>query len=344
MLKKLLNNLKLPLSILCLCFCSLLGAQSLLVPSPATAFSPMLEFNTEFVKTQKIKTITFDIIDKKDFAVAEDKNLVNYYEFNAHGQLTRFYYTTIVKTLEKEYHSQPVYHRHRLVSAGHSYFRNEYVYDTISTIYMYDTNNNLKMKRYNDGTYYEARYYSYDAKNRLTKEKRFKETNNGDSRNNFVLGTQVLISEDSFQYVDITPLQYKQICLNSENRPYKEIVVNKDTAGHVVSTNEHYTVAWIVQNAEFKYENGILASAEFKGNANGDVLLRSTYECDSANCIYTEKQFRNDILLKEISYVTERNAKFLNSFIVRDPVAKTMRIVKLYYTYFPDKLRGSEPK
>ncbi|MGZ3883015.1 MAG: hypothetical protein ACXVPD_02240, partial [Bacteroidia bacterium] len=281
-----------------------------------------------------------DIIDKKDFAVAEDKNLVNYYEFNAAGLLTRFYYTTIVKTIEKEYHSQPVYRRHRLVSAGQSYFKNDYVYDTVSTVYKYDNSNNLIMKRYNDGSYYETRYYSYDAKNRLTKEKRFKETNNSSNKTDFILGSQTVISEDSFQYVDISATQYKQVCLNSENRPYKEVIVNKDTAGRVISTNEHYTVAWIVQNAEYKYENGILTAAEFKGNANGDVVLKSTYLCDSANCIYTEKQFRNDILLKEISYVTTRNSSFLNSFVVRDPMNKSMRIVKLFYSYYSENHAG----
>lgn len=305
----------------------------MLVPSHSSAFGPLLEFNSDFIKDRKIRSITFDIIDKKDFEVAIDKNLMNYYEFNSNGQLSRFYYTTIVKTIEKEYHSQPVYKRHRLVSQGHSYFKNEYVYDTISTVYMYN-DQNLIMKRYNDGTYYETRYYNYDSKNRVTKEKRYKETNNSETKNNFILGNQTLISEDSFQYVDITPHQYKQICLNSEHRPYKEIIVNKDSTGKVTSTNEHYIVAWIVQNAEFKYVKGILTTAEFKGNANGDVVLKSTYECDSTGCIYTEKQYKNDVLLKEISYITERNSKFLNSFVSRDPINKTMRIVKLYYNYY----------
>jgi hypothetical protein len=249
------------------------------------------------------------------------------------GQLSRFYYTNIVKTIEKEHHSPPVYRRNRLISQAHSYLKNEYVYDTVSTYYIYN-DKNLVLKRYNDGTYYESRYYSYDQQNRITKEKRVKETNNSLSPNHFILGSQTVISEDSFQYVDINARQYKQICLNTENRPYKEIIVNKDSAGRITSTNEHYTVAWIVQNAEFKYNKGILSVAEFKGNANGDLVMKSTYECDSLGCIYTEKQFHNETLIKEISYVTDRNTKFLNSFITRDPIHKTMRIVKLFYTYY----------
>ncbi len=304
------------------------------MPSANSAFAPILEFNTNFVKKQKIRSITFDIIDKRDFQIAEDKNLMNYYEFNEEGLISRFYYTTIVKTIEKEVHVQPTYRRKKMISKGYTYNRNEYVYDTTSTVYMYNNKKDLIMKRFNDGTYYETRYYNYDSLGRITKEKRFKETNISQTKNTFILGNQILISADSFQYIDITRGQYKQICLNSENRPYKEIIINKDTTGKVISTNEHYTVAWIMQSAEFKYEKGILTSAEFKGNANGDVILKSTYLCDSTNCIYTEKQFKNDILLKEISYITDPKTKMLNSFIARDVINKTMRIVKLYYSYY----------
>jgi len=258
---------------------------------------------------------------------------MHYYEFDTSGLLKRFYYTNIAKTIEKEYHSQPVYRHHRLVSQGHVYYKNEYVYDTISTVFMY-RNNNLILKRYNDGTYYESRYYNYDAKNRLTKEKRVKETNLSSDRNTFVLGSQTIISEDSFQYIDISATQYKQICLNSENRPYKEIIINTDEKGNITSKNESYTVAWIIQNTLFAYNKDLLTSAIFKGNANGDVVLKTTYEYDSLGCIYSEKQFKNEILLKELSYVTEKPTKQLNSFIMRDPINRTMRIVKLFYLVY----------
>ncbi len=279
-----------------------------LKPTPQSAFEPLLEFNTAFIKQQKIRSITFDIIDKKDFAVPTDKDLMHFYEFDTSGLLKRFYYTNIVKTIEKEYHSTPVYRHRRMISNGSVYFKNEYVYDTISTVYMYK-NNNLILKRYNDGTYYESRYYNYDAKNRLTKERRVKETNLSSDKSNFILGNQTVISEDSFQYLDITPHQFKQICLNSENRPYKEIIINTDSAGNMVSKNESYIVAWIIQNTIYTYEKNELTSVTFKGNANGDVVLKTTYERDTMDCIYTEKQYKNDILLKEISNVTDRTNK-----------------------------------
>lgn len=312
-----------------------------LKPTPQSAFEPLLDFNTPFIKQQKIKSITFDIIDKKDYEAPVDRNLVHLYEFDSTGLLKRFYYTNIIKTIEKEYHSQPVYRKKRMISNGSVYFKNEYVYDTISTVFMYK-NNNLILKRYNDGSYYESRYYSYDAKNRVTKERRVKETNLSSDKSNFILGNQIVISEDSFQYLDITPRQYKQICLNSENRPYKEIIFNSDSLGNVISRNESYIVAWIIQNTTYTYTKNQLTSVTFKGNANGDVVLKTTYERDTLDCIYTEKQYKNDVELKEISYITDRTNRRLNSFIIRDPIKKNMRIVKLLYV--TDSLLVSEKR
>ena len=314
-------------------FILLISHAQTLKPTPKSAFEPLLSFNTEFIKSKKIRSITFDIIDKKDFETPVDKNLMHYYEFDTTGLLKRFYFTNIVKTIEKEYHAPPVYRKRRLVRKGYTYFKNEYVYDTVSTVFIYNKEN-LILKRYNDGTYYESRYYNYDAKNRLTKERRVKETNAGSDPKTFVLGSQTIISEDSFQYLDISDTQYKQICLNSENRPYKEIIVNTDAKGNIVSKNEMYTVAWIIQNTEYIYDNDLLTGAVFKGNANGDVVLKTTYEYDTLNCIYAEKQYKNGILLKEISYVTEQASRQLNSFIMRDPINKTMRIVKLFYLVY----------
>lgn len=317
------------LSIVLILLCFFSNGQTL-KPSPISAFEPLLEFNAAFIKQQKIRSITFDILDKKDFEAPVDRNLIHFYEFDSTGLLKRFYYTTIVKTIEKEYRSQPVYRKKRMISSGSVYYKNEYVYDTISTVYMYK-DNNLILKRYNDGTYYESRYYSYDAKNRVTKERRVKETNSSNDRSNFILGSQTVISEDSFQYLDINPRQYKQICLNSENRPYKEIIFNSDSLGNVISKNESYTVAWIIQNITYTYDKNHLTSVTFKGNANGDVVLKNTYERDAMDCIYTEKQYKNDVELKEISYITDKTTKRLNSFIMRDPIKKNMRIVKLLY-------------
>ncbi len=106
-----------------------------LLPTSETSFEPQHNFNPEIIKLKGVKKITFEIIDKKDFEVAVDKNLVETYEFNADGLLTRYYYTNIVKTIEKHI---PIYGRRGKVSTR---VETEYLYDTVSTCYFYSGKN-----------------------------------------------------------------------------------------------------------------------------------------------------------------------------------------------------------
>ena len=165
----------------------------------------------------------------------------------------------------------------------------------------------------------------------MTKELRFKETNNSPDRSVFVLGNQVLLSVDSFQYTKYSSGQVKCIFLNSENRPYKEKIINVDSLGRKKSIYENYTAAaWIMQEQYFEYAGDKLSVARFEGNANNKVSLRNAYEYEGAE-LYTEKQFKNDVLLKEVSYITDKINGLLNSFVIRDHINKSMRIVKLKY-------------
>lgn len=307
-------------------FAVFVAKAQVLVPTAESAFEPQHNFNPSFIKARNIKKITFEIIDKKDYEVAVDKNLVEIYEFNTEGLLSRYYYTTIVKAFER----QVVTKNRRGNTQVRSY--NDYVYDTVSTSYFY-SGGNLVLKRYHDGlNYYESRYYRYDSLNQLTKELRYRETNNSADRSVFILGNQVLLSEDSFQYRRFSSGQVKCVLLNNENRPYKEKITNYDSLGRKKNENEIYTsAAWIMQVHQYEYRGDKIISAQFEGNANNRIVLKNTYEYDDRDELYSEKQFKNDLLVKEISYVTDRNDSLLSSIVIRDPVNKTMRIVKLRY-------------
>lgn len=305
-----------------------------LYPTAEAAFEPQLPFNSEYIKANKVRSITFDIIDKKDLQVAEDKGLLNYYEFNAQGKIARFYYTTIAKVIQKEYHTGAVYKGRRKISNGHSYTKNEYIYDTVSINYYYTDSLKLKLKRYNDGQYYESYYYDYTPEGQVKSEKRCRETNVSPNKYEFKLGSQLVISEESFSYQNTGKNQVKKICSNDEGRAYKEVIYNYNKEQKITLINEQYIVAWIIQQTSFVYnEEGRLISAVYKGNTNGDQEESRTYDYDANGCVLTEKQYKNGVLQKEISYVTDANKK-LNSYLIRDPNQKNIRIVKLYYQYY----------
>lgn len=314
--------------ILILFFFPVLLSAQVLLPTYQTAFELEHHFNAALIKQKGIRKITYEIMDKKDFEVAVNKNLVETYEFNNEGQVSRYYYTNVVKTIEKHV---PVYSKR-----GTSYtIAYEYVYDTVSTSFFYNPAGQLILRRFHDGAhYYESRYYRYNSEGLLTRETRYKETNNSPSKNVFMLGNQVLLSEDSFQYQKSGRFNLKCVFVNNENRPYKERITRSDSSGKVIAMNETYVAAtWIRQEHTYAYKNNRMVMARFEGNANNNIVLKHDYEYDEHNDLYSEKQYRNEVLLKEISYVTEKDSGLLNSIIIRDPSNKTMRIIRLRYDY-----------
>lgn len=301
---------------------SIAGAQVLL-PTALTAFEPQHSFNPEIIRLRDIRRITFEIIDKKDFEIAEDKNLTETYEFNQEGLVSRYYYTVIARTIQKE-----ITGRHGTSTTT------EYVYDTVSTSFFYDGQNRVILRRYHDGgNYYESRYYRYNSDGQMTRELRYRETNVSPVKSFFILGNQVLLSEDSFQYQNYSAKQYKCIVLNNEKRPYKERVINLDSIGRQKSANEYYTAAsWLFQNYNYRYDGKRLVEAVYKANSGIETVMKNLYEYQEGE-LYSEKQYRDNELLREISYVADRTNGLLNSFVLRDPVARTMRIVRLRYEF-----------
>lgn len=308
----------------------------LIIPDYTTVFKKEYTFSPQYIQKNQIKKVVFEILDKKDYEAPIDKNLVEHYEFNNNGQVTRFYYTDIVKTIEKQVTVPPHYKGRRKIRNGYTYSVNDYIYDTISITNLFNQENKLLMKRNHIGNgFYETRYYRYDSLFHMVQEERFKETNVSLSKNDFILGNQVLVSKDSMKVLTYGENQIKVIFYNSEKRPYKEQIIAKQD-GQIKSINESYIAAsWIQQNQEFEYNTkGQLTSAIFNSNANVSLSYKHTFDYDKNGWLLTEKRYKNNILLTEASFVNDTNSALVSSIIVRDFANKSIRIIKLKYAYF----------
>lgn len=309
----------------------------LLVPDPATVFKKEYTFSPQYIKKNQIKKVVFEILDKKDFETAVDKHLVENYEFSSFGFLLRFYYTDIIKTIEKEVTVPPRYRGRRKVSNGYTYMVNDYIFDTISTTYIYkELTEKLLMKRSHLGNgFYDSRYYRYDSLANLVEEARFKETNISQAKNDFILGNQVLVSKDSTKVIPYTENQTKIIYYNSEKRPYKEQIILKKN-GLITDISESYVAAsWIQQNQKFEYnDKGQMTQAVFNTNANVNLAYKHTFEYDKNGWLLTEKKYKNDVLLTESSFVNDTISSLVNSVVIRDFANKSIRIIKMKYSYY----------
>ena len=291
-------------------------------------------FNPVEIKKKNIKSIVFDMVDKKDFQIAEDKDLSKYYEFDTEGRLKRSYYTVIKRIIQQDIHTAPVYKHNRLVSNGDTYSKSIYEFDTLSTNYFYDAKGNLVGKRFNDDSFYNATYYKYDSIGRVVNLLSCKETNANTDKNVFTLGMQQITFEEKYQYITSSPKQFKKLYLNDENRVFKEEIVTFNSAQKPIEYNESYVATWINQVTNFTYnDKNQLIEKKYTSNASDKIELRETYEYDLDGLLYTEKHYKNNVLQIETGYVTDSNTKMPNSFVTRNYINQTMQIVKLIYGY-----------
>lgn len=314
-------------------FFSSLHAQ-VLAPSLQNTADNIPNFNFSEIKKLKIKSIVFDLVDKKDFQVAEDKDLSRHYEFDSLGRLTRCYYTVVSRIIEKEVHSAPVYRRRRMVNAGGISLKNVYEFDTLTSIFLYDNKSNLTCKRLRDGNFYTATYYWYDSINRVSRMLSCKETNTSLDKSVFVLGTQQILFDERYKYVVSSQNQYKKLCLNDENRVYKEVIIDLSTKRLPLKYNESFITTWINQVTNFSYnDKDLLVEKTYTSNAGGNIELKETYEYKN-DLLDTEKHYKNNVLQSETGYVYDAGTNILNSFVTRDPLSKSLQIVKLIYSYY----------
>jgi hypothetical protein len=309
----------------------------LLIPHYTTVFKKEYTFSPLYIQKNQIKKVVFEILDKKDFEAPVDKHLVENYEFSSFGFILRFYYTDIIKTIEKEVTVPPKYRGRKKIHNGYTYMMNDFIYDTISTTYLYKIQSDkLLMKRSHLGSgFYDTRYYRYDSLMNLVEESRYKETNVSQSKNDFILGSQTLVSKDSTKVIVYGEDQTKIIYYNSERRPYKEQIIIKKN-GNVVNITESYVAAsWIQQNQTFEYnEQGQMTSAVLNSNANVNLSYKHTFDYDKNGWLLTEKKFKNDVLLTESSFVNDTLSSLVNSVVIRDFANKSIRIIKMKYSYY----------
>lgn len=292
----------------------------------------MPNFNPDYIRSHQIRGIVFDILDKKDLQIAVDKGLIHHYEFNEKGYLTRFYYTSISKTIVKEIHTAPVYRKRKKISDGGVVYRNEYIYDTVSTHFFYDEKSRLMLKRYRDGNYYEATYYTYDSLGNTLREYKCKETNISQDKSVFQLGVQNVLSDENFTYEYTGPRQIKKKSLNDEKRTFKETILNYNEDLQRVSEYENFIATFITQSCKYKYNTkGQMIEKIFESNSNGKIEIKETFEYDQHDNLLTQKQYKNGVLMNELSYILDENTRLVNSFLNRDHINKSIRITKVEY-------------
>ncbi len=330
---------------LLLLFCMILGpgllhfsrinAQTFdLNPPDYYSFEPV--FTRAYIVKNKIRTVKAAISYKRDNEPILDKGICKCWEYDENGLLKRYYVTSVRGFISHEVEHPAVYHKGRRIKPSWVSEEPTYLYDTIATTYLYNSNKQISLKRTRDGDYYNAIYYEYDPEGRIKKQSVFRETNASENRNIFRLGVQNMLSSEEFRYEKTSAFQVKRKHLNDEGKTYKESIMNYDSIGRLTEENTSYTVSWMRASTKLKYDkSGRLIQKSTSSNENGEENNHQEFKyVPDTQLLDVEQRYEGDVFVHELNYIYDRQTKMLTSHFTREEREKAIVIVRYTYEYY----------
>jgi hypothetical protein len=294
-----------------------------------------INFNKEYIKQNKIKSISVSLVDKPDGSIILDKGATQGFEFDEKARLIRYYYTVLNRVEKIEREIPAIIRKGRVIQPATSNTYTYYLNDTIFCNLFYDEKNNIVGKRTRTGDYYDAYYYEYNEAGQIKKELHCRETNSSENKKEFKLGVQTVLSSETFEYIQLTPTQTKKRCLNDEGREYKKAIINYNEKGNKISESYEFIVGWMKQENKYTYnEKNQLIENAIVSNESGDINKKSVFIYNDKGNVITEKRFVKDVLLNEISYLYDETNTILKSHINRDFKNASIGIVKYMYSFY----------
>jgi hypothetical protein len=302
---------------------------------PAEVSVGPINFNADIVKKNKVRTIVLDIVDKPDGKIIVDKDATQGFEFDEKGRVSRYYYTILNSTRATEVDVPALKKRGKIIRPATTRTVMKFINDTIFTNVFYDEKDRIVLKRSRSGDYYDAYYYEYNDKGKIKREMHCRETNISENKNLFKMGVQKILSTETFEYENLTPLQVRKKCFNDEGREYKKVITNYDSKGNKLSESYDYIVSWMHQENIYEYNlNDQLTRRVLTSNENGERKEESTFDYDRNGHLVTEKKFENKDVINEIAYLFDDFTRLVKSHVDRDYKHASIGIVKYAYTFY----------
>ncbi|MBI4931387.1 MAG: RHS repeat protein [Bacteroidetes bacterium] len=307
----------------------------IIAPSPYEIYTNEPKFNRIFIKQNKIKTISASVVDKPDGEIIRDKGLAQVFAFDMEGNMVHQYYNEITSLEKTEIEVPAVYNKHgKVVKKSQTKIDYQYQYDTLGTEFFYSSNGYLKMKRVCIGNFYNSTYYEYFGDGLVSRQTLCKETNIAKPGEVFKLGVQTIISDEKFEYEQLTPLQVKKKFLNDEGKPYKQGILNF-TDGKPIDESYEFIVGFIRSGVTYKYDaHERLTEKTMTDNSSGNNIEKITYDYDAAGNVTAEKQFKNGTQTDEIVYLYDDEKKLMTSQIDRQLQKASIKIIKYEYAFY----------
>lgn len=267
-------------------------------------------FNEVIIKSKKISQISIHYFTKPDGATINDDGIVKCYYFDTAGKIIQSVCTT--RTGENSC-------------------------DSVKCSYYYDESGNITIKRTKFGDFFDTWYYRWSKDHLLQTEAHIHETSGFAVDGSFKVGTQKVISSDSFAYINY-PKQLQQFAYNEDNKVFQKTIIQYDENKRLLSRNSHYAVGWLFSEVDLNYDSkGYLISYNNSGNLNGDMNKSTIIKYDSTGRTDEQEIWVSGKQKHHIEFMYDNSTGLVTNKLDRDEEKAVIYIIKFSYETYSGK-------
>jgi hypothetical protein len=266
------------------------------------AFMDKPFFNPEFIRMNKIKSLTGQYVYKKPGETMKNTSYKQVYQFDKFGQLTHSYETK----------------------------KDDGTKDTIWHIFSYSADGRVNEYKKGDGKGFTVTTYSYDTNGRVVKESYAREY-----IDTFRIVRRIILNTESMRY-DFGDSMVKKTIYNSYDLPYMHVFSYYNALGYLKSREERLIMANGFTTYNYAYnERGLLSSIKQFSQNESTPGEEQLFVYDNHGNL-TEKQFyREGKYITEMEMIYNEKSKLLTYVLTRDVATNFITILGFKeYTYY----------
>jgi hypothetical protein len=284
-----------------------LGFSAQLLDNRACAvFSEEPFFYTEFIRSNKIKSIKGEVSTKADLQVIKNKGLITMFLFDDSGNL--------IKQFD-------------------SFYRGKKKDSSIIT-YHYDEKQNITTKRMSDSYGFFSYNYKHNDFGEIIQKTYCRDENTTNDKNNFKLKKQYTIVNETYSFAKTDSSMQKNV-FNNHGSVYQKEYYTYDENKLLLKMVKKLIVNHKKAETTYKY-NDLMKVSEKKINndLSEDAYSRFVYQYDELGNLEVIDEYRNAELKTHKEVLYNKSTLLMKALIVQDVNSNFITITKFSYTFF----------
>ena len=263
-------------------------------------------FYTEFIHSNKIKSIKGSVSTKADLQVIKSKGLITKFLFDNSGNL--------IKQFDSFYRGKKK--------------------DSSIINYHYDEKKNIVTKRMSDSYGFFSYNYRYNDAGDIVQKTYCRDENSTGNKNNFKLKKQYTIVNETYSFTRTDSSMQKNV-FNNHGSVYQKEYYTYDENKLLVKMVKKLIVNHKKAETTYKYNDlGKVSEKKIQKDLSKEAYSRFVYEYDELGNLEVVDEYRNAELKTHKEVLYNKSTLLMKALIVQDVNSNFITITKYSYVFF----------